>query len=292
MSGFKLLAVLLVAVALVACVNQLRRPADGQTWTTQPSRIAITLDDLPYLAPSRTTPDQGLQQVEAINRALAKYGIVATGFAVGQQITPDTAPALDAFVTAGHQVGNHSWSHPDYGTLTPEAFEDETRRTDAALAPWMDGPKYYRFPFLREGETEAAKAAADRILSDLGYLNVPVTVDNEEWRFNADYEKALSRGNPRKAARIAAEYLVHMRERTAHFQTMSVDGFGADIDHILLLHLNQINADHLEELLDWYAAQGWAFITVDEALAHPFYQRPDLYAGPRGLSQIERVLAQ
>lgn len=31
------------------------------------AEIAITLDDLPYVLPSRTTPAQGLANVEAIN---------------------------------------------------------------------------------------------------------------------------------------------------------------------------------------------------------------------------------
>lgn len=60
--------------------------------------------------------------------------------------------------------------------------------------------------------------------------------------------------------------------------------------YILLLHVNEINADHLGDLLDWYAAQGWTFVTVEEALADPLHAMPDLYAGPRGLLQIERVI--
>lgn len=171
-----------------------------------------------------------------------------------------------------------------------DEFFDETRRTGQALAQWIDGPRYYCFPFLREGETEASKAAATQVLTDLGYQNVPVTIDNDDWKFNADYLTVIERGDPVAAAGIARAYLAHMQERTAFFQNLAVDEFGEDVDHVLLLQLNRINADHLGPLLDWYDAQGWTFITVDEALAHPVFSRPDLYAGPRGLSQIERVL--
>jgi peptidoglycan/xylan/chitin deacetylase (PgdA/CDA1 family) len=251
--------------------------------------LAITLDDLPYALPSRTSPQQGRAQASAIVAALAKHDIRATGFVVGRQLNWRSRRALRVFATAGHGIGNHSWSHPDYGTLTPDEFHKETARTDRALGRWITSPKYYRFPYLREGESEAAKQAADTILGELGYQNVPVTIDTDDWKYNADYLDALDRGQTGEAARIAGAYLTHLKERTTHFRRLALDSQGREVAHILLLHLNQINADHLGTLLDWYAAEGWRFITVQEAMADPIYSALDLYAGPRGLSQIERV---
>jgi peptidoglycan/xylan/chitin deacetylase (PgdA/CDA1 family) len=290
--GFAGLAVVSVlGISMSACVGLL--PSESiRVVTTEPSRVAITIDDLPYVMPSKTNPADGLRYVESINAALEKYEITAAGFAVGRQITNEAIPALQAFANAGHTVGNHSWSHPDYGTLTTQEFRDETRRTDQALSQWMNGPRYYRFPYLREGETEQAKTAATGILTQLGYQNVPVTIDNDEWQFNDDYLTAIERGNTKAAAQIAQKYVAHMQERTLHFQNLAREELGSDVDHILLIHMNRINADHLETLLDWYAAQGWTFITVGKALADPVYSRPDRYAGARGLSQIERVLGR
>lgn len=252
--------------------------------------IAITLDDLPYVMPSRTTPSEGLRYVTQINAALADHGIIAVGFAVGQQVTDATIPALQAFADAGHTIGNHSWSHPDYGTLSSDQFHIETQRTHDILAPWITAQRYYRFPFLREGETEQTKSAATRVLTSLGYQNVPVTIDNDEWLFNADYMDALETGNTDAATAIAAQYIAHMQDRTMHFQALAQKAVGRDVNHILLLHMNRINADHLGTLLDWYATEGWSFITVTQALTDPLYDAPDLYAGARGLSQIERVM--
>lgn len=258
--------------------------------TATAQQIAITLDDLPYVMPSRTTPQQGLAQVTSVNAALAAHGVTATGFAVGAQLNRKSTPALQAFADASHTIGNHSWSHPDYDTLTIDEFRSETQWTDAILAPWLGAQRYYRFPFLREGKTEAAKSAASDVLAELGYTNVPVTIDNDEWQFNAAYLDALDSGDLAGADRIAADYIAHMQERTSHFDELGRQQMGYGIPHILLLHMNQINADHLGRLLDWYAAEGWTFITVEEALSDPFYQEPDIYAGPRGLSQIERVM--
>lgn len=260
--------------------------------STSPSKIAITIDDLPYAIPSRTTPQEGLSYVRRINETLKDHKIAATGFVVGQNVTNETTPALQTFADAGHTIGNHSWSHPDYGTLTQEQFRAETRRTDRILSKWITNPRYYRFPFLREGETEEAKTAATQTLADLGYKNVPVTIDNDEWKFNADYLDAIAASDTNRAERISDQYLAHMQERTAHFQRLANDALGRDVNHILLIHMNKINADHLDRLLEWYVSEGWVFISVKEALTDGLYSAPDLYAGARGLSQIERVIGR
>lgn len=257
---------------------------------TSPSRVAITIDDLPYVTFEETSPEDALRYTQSIVSDLRLHGIVATGFAIGMNINPDTLPALDAFVDAGHTIGNHSWSHPDYSDLTPDEFLEETRQTAEVLAEWVDGPGYYRFPYLRQGETAAKREAATQILTNLGYQNVPVTITNDDWKFDAEYTEAIADGDTDAADIIAQNYLAHMQERTSFFQTLAVDELGGDVDHILLIHFNQINVDHLGTLLDWYESQGWTFITVDEALAHPVYSRAELYEGRYGLSKIERIL--
>lgn len=250
--------------------------------------IAITIDDLPYVMPSRTTPDEGVAIVQSVNAALAEHAIEAVGFVVGRQVKGSEV-ALQEFVDAGHLIGNHTWSHADYNEISLRAFKREVRRADRVLFDWDGAQKWFRFPYLHEGASEKSKARADKVLSDLGYVNVPVTIDNDEWKYNADYLEALDAGDTHRASEIAESYLKHMQERSLYFQTLAQQKLGRDVNHILLLHMNKINADHLDALLNWYAEQGWQFITLNDALSDPLYALPDLYAGPRGLSQIERV---
>jgi hypothetical protein len=83
--------------------------------------------------------------------------------------------------------------------------------------------------------------------------------------------QALAEGNTNAATVIAQNYLAYMQERTSYFQTLAITELGGDVDHILLSHLNRINADHLGTLLDWYVAQVWTFITFEQALDHPVF---------------------
>lgn len=256
---------------------------------SEAAEIAVTLDDLPYAVSSRVTPGEGRIIVESINRTLKQYGVKAMGFAVGERITPESRAALMAFVEAGHTIGNHSWSHPDYNTLTPDEFMAETARTDRAISPWVTEGRFYRFPFLHQGETPENREASAKVLADLGYRNVPVSIDDDDYQFNSDYMDALESGDPKAAQDVVVKYLEHMKERTAYFQTLAKEKFGRDVKHIVLLHMNKINADHLGALLAWYKSEGWTFITAQEALTDPVYSMEDRYAGAKGLSQIERV---
>jgi peptidoglycan/xylan/chitin deacetylase (PgdA/CDA1 family) len=256
---------------------------------SQAAEIAITLDDLPYAMPSRVSLDEGRGIVDAVNRTLKEHGVQAMGFAIGARITPETEPLIASFVQAGHDLGNHSWSHPDYNELTSGEFRTETMRAHSAISRWTRSGNFYRFPFLHQGETPEKLAASSAILAELGYRNVPVSIDDDDFRFNSDYVQALANGDSDGADAIAELYLEHMKERTAFFQNLARERLGRDVKHILLLHMNRINADHLGDLLDWYRSEGWNFIAVREALADPIYATAGGYAGPKGLSQIQRV---
>lgn len=149
-------------------------------------------------------------------------------------MTRKSRASLLTFTKAGHQVGNHTWSHADYGTLSADGFRKEVQKTDKILRPWMGEDRLFRFPYLREGETQKTKAQAKDILLELGYRNVRVSIDNDEWRFNKDYMDALDRVDLQGAQRIADDYIQHMQDQTKHFQALTKKAIGRDVAHILL----------------------------------------------------------
>ena len=120
-------------------------------------------------------------------------------------------------------------------------------------------------------------------------VGLPVTIDNDEWKYNKSYLDALSEGDKKKAAEVGAAYLDHMMEMTDHFVAIAKEKTGGQIKHILLLHMNQLNADYLDALLARYLKRGWKFITVAEAMKDPVYKKKDEYVGPNGISFLKRI---
>lgn len=85
-------------------------------------RVALTFDDGP-------DPVHTRQVLEILDR----YGARATFFCVGHHVSalPDEVRRI---VAAGHELGNHSWSHPFLPDLTAGQLREQIDRTGEAVA--------------------------------------------------------------------------------------------------------------------------------------------------------------
>ena len=83
--------------------------------------VALTYDD----GPSPPYTDQLLD-------VLAKHDVKATFFMIGNRIEkyPET---VNRVIAEGHQIGNHSYSHPLLGFLPPFYVRRQIERTDALI---------------------------------------------------------------------------------------------------------------------------------------------------------------
>ena len=70
---------------------------------------------------------------------LAEHQARATFFLIGNRIDAN-ASLVERMVDAGHCVGNHSWSHPQFYALDLDAQLSEIDRTDAVLQRYTGRP--------------------------------------------------------------------------------------------------------------------------------------------------------
>ena len=76
---------------------------------------------------------------------LAAHHIKATFFVIGQNAA-DYPEILKRALQEGHEIGNHSWSHPNLAKMSDEAVRREFKKTDDAItaaigvAPDFDAP--------------------------------------------------------------------------------------------------------------------------------------------------------
>jgi peptidoglycan/xylan/chitin deacetylase (PgdA/CDA1 family) len=127
-------------------------------------RIALTFDDGPE--PTYTP------QVLAV---LARYGVHATFFEIGEQI--DANPALArAVVDGGNLLENHSYTHPSLISLSNAEIRSELQQTSLAIvnATGMT-PTFFRPPY---GDVDSNVMA---IGSSLGLQSAVWTADTLDW---------------------------------------------------------------------------------------------------------------
>ena len=134
------LPVLLVAAAGVRAVARSRtfqlfnRPVAHVA--TPDSVVALTFDDGPTEA-----------RVDSILAILESRGVHATFFLIGSGIA--SAPAAARKLShAGHELGNHTYTHDHMIFRRPSRYRDEIGRTDSLLrAAGAGDPIYFRPPY-------------------------------------------------------------------------------------------------------------------------------------------------
>ena len=249
-------------------------------------QMASTIDDLPIAYSRGLSLEDQQAAFNGILAALKKHEVTAAGFANGQRIKPEWSAYLDAWVAAGHVLGNHTYSHPDLNSLSVKSYTRNIERGEKSIAPWLSETKYFRYPFLHRGDTPEKREAVYDFLRENDYVIASVSIDNDEYVYNQQLVDARARG---EELDNREEYIAHMMERTEHFESHAQEKLGRPVKHILLLHMNYINGQYLDDLLQAYREDGWEFISLEQALEDPLYELPDTYVGPRGLSYLERI---
>jgi peptidoglycan-N-acetylglucosamine deacetylase len=255
--------------------------------------VAITFDDLPATHGGLAT----MKDVTAkLLRTLVAERVPAIGFVnegklfVGNELKARTA-LLEAWLKAGFDLGNHTYSHVAIDHVPFETYradliggETVTRRL---LATRGRALRYFRHTQLRTGPTAEYKAALDALLAERGYRVAPVTVDNNEFIFAAVYERAKAAGDRTLMARVADAYVPYLETVFAHFERVSREFLRYEVRQTLLLHANELNADHLARVIRMLRTRGYRFIDLDTALEDPAYALPEAQH-VRGLSWLHR----
>jgi peptidoglycan/xylan/chitin deacetylase (PgdA/CDA1 family) len=105
-------------------------------------RMALTFDD----GPNTTTTMHVLD-------VLKEYGIRASFFLIGQNITEASRAAIDRQVAEGHSVECHSWTHPFMTKLSAEEIRAEVERTNALIETCTGTPPmFFRPPYIDVNE--------------------------------------------------------------------------------------------------------------------------------------------
>ena len=86
---------------------------------------------------------------------------------------------------------------------------------------------------------------------------------------------------------MASSYLAYHAAVFAYEEKLSKDLLGYEPKQILLLHANNLEADHIAELLEMIRKRGYRFITLDDALSDDAYGMPDTFVGEEGTGWIE-----
>lgn len=200
------------------------KPAEGKV-------IAFTFDD----GPSYTS------STKKILDKLEELGMSATFFMVGERVSAGTAPTIKRMVDLGCDIGNHSFNHPNFNSMTVANVKKQINDTNALLEKHV-GTKatLIRPPY---GNITQAQMAS---------LNTPIIcwdIDSLDWDFRS---KGLKAG--KSSSQIAEEIYNHTMKKIHN-------------GGIVLMHdIYDTTADAFCMLADELVAQGYTLVSVSELL--------------------------
>ena len=207
--------------ALPRTLPEVRKAVYTRVETTQPV-LAITFDD----GPEPTLTPRLLDLLKA-------RGIHATFFMVGRNVTAFPA-IVKRMVDEGHEVANHSWSHPLLTKMSQQSVESQLQRThDAIVKACGVAPQLYRPPY---GAVTLSQRA--RIQKTFGYPSILWDVDPLDWQ------------KPRQAQKVYDRVLANAKPGS-----------------IILCHdIHESTIAAMPAVLDDLKARGYAFATVTQLI--------------------------
>jgi uncharacterized protein (TIGR02246 family) len=249
--------------------------------------VLVTVDDLP-IASGALHPDPADR--ERLTRGLlavfAKHGITAAGMVTWQNMGTDGEKLLDLWLAAGHELGNHTHGHLDYPRTDTAAYLADVEQGRAELAAFLEKRgrtlRFFRFPFLREGETPEKLQAVREWLARTGQRNLPVTIDNQDWSFEQPWVEAVRAGDAARQARLSEDFQHALRLEVLTQTALGDEWLGRATPQILLLHANEVGTAQWDALFTWMKGRGFRFATPDQVMADPAFALPHAFVGRYG----------
>jgi peptidoglycan/xylan/chitin deacetylase (PgdA/CDA1 family) len=284
LSWFAIFALSLLAVSAPA---QTAKPPERQ--------VAITIDDLPA-GNNTLTPAQITEMTTKLLTTLRDQKVPVVGFVNEKKLyhwgeTDERIKVLRMWLDYGNELGNHTYSHSSLNRVGLAAWEDDIVQGENVTSLLMGERKmklrYFRHPYLDTGRDLETRRKAEEFLINRGYRIAPITLDAWDWMFAGVYEDAKKAGDAALQKRVVESYLQYSDAMFGYFEELSKQTVGYEPKQILLLHANQLESEHIGELLDLLRKRGYRFVTLEDALGDGAYSLPDMFVAEYGSGWIE-----
>ena len=142
-----------------------------QQYGYHPNEVAISFDDGPD---PKWTP--------RILDILKAKGVKGTFMLIGSE-AQENIGVMQRVAREGHEIGNHTYSHPDISEISPRQLDLEVKLTERLFASKLGvQPLYFRPPYDIDEEPDTDDQAAPALaIQQKGYTIVGNKIDTDDW---------------------------------------------------------------------------------------------------------------
>ena len=199
---------------------------------TRKKAVALTFDD----GPKSTEEDKGIKGTNGLLDTLKEYGAHATFFVQGYRCEINRE-ILNREIAEGHEIGNHSWDHPQLSRLSMKQVNSQLDRTSDLVKELTDGYviKLIRPPY---------GAVSDAMRQKLNYPMILWDVDTLDWK---DISKYTPEEKEQSVLRVVKKEVK--------------DG------SIILMHdIHETSCEAAKLVIPWLQEHGYDILTVSELM--------------------------
>jgi peptidoglycan-N-acetylglucosamine deacetylase len=263
-----------------------------------PVEVHLTIDDAPWQIERGDEMPLAWAEVEEWNQkiiaALGKRSVSASVMYVCERIQ-EGENTVSMWSKAGHTLGNHTNSHQGLSRKKTEieAWLADVRVCHDILNKELPkSPTWFRYPYLDYGMGRGKRDRATAGLAQMGYRTMPVTVATSEWVHAYAYRRVRNANDLAGQREVVADWHRHMDEALEEGRKMARHIADREVPQVVLVHVNELVADHLGELIDRWQDKEVTFVDSETAMADEVYSWPNLYDGRGGISWFWRVVPE
>lgn len=174
---------------------------------------------------------------------------------------------------SGHLIGNHSALHQNLNkeNVSAKDYIKSIEHADTVLKTLPNYTRIYRYPFLKEGNSAEKRDAVYQWLEQHQYRIGGVSIDASDWFYNQKYINYAKQQDLDKLQQLKQAYIAHLLNRAEYYDKLAQLSLKRSPQHVLLLHVNAINAAFLKDVITAFQQHGWTFISAERALQDPLY---------------------
>lgn len=185
-------------------------------------------------------------------------------FAIGKHITDFGSEQLKLYGLAGHAVCNHTYSHYSLKNCSVDAYIKDIQKAELQLKDLPGYARLFRYPYLDEGypaQSQKMRAA----LIDMGYTHANITINNCDYYMGHLLQKGLQSGRHIDFDKLRKIYIQVMVECVEYFEGWFTLHGKTHMNHVLLMHSNDLTALYIGDLVTELRNRGWTLISVHDA---------------------------
>lgn len=234
--------------------------------------ISLSFDDAPK---SSSVAMSGLERTKMIIKKLNETKVKRVAFYVNTKKLDrdDGLKRLKMYKNAGHLLGNHTHSHPNIRHIDTESYLEDFDRADELMKEHDILEKYFRYPYLRRGKTIEEVNKVHHYISQKGYVDAYVTVDNYDWYMDSQYIKSLKEGREIDYQKLEEYYVETLYKGVLFYEELAKNALNSNVKHVMLLHENDLAALFIDSFIRKLRSKGWKIISPEESYRDPMLGR-------------------